>query len=197
MTWGGTKIFFREIVTLETWDMPQKVFFGAFWTHWRQVAVAPCQIIFSKIIFLSPPWVAVLKLWNNFFCFPTEKKKFLRRPYFGMNHCHFLTKKCAIFCVQYLQNYKLTPAPSKNCFAIFLLRVRSNKTDSRASKCLPSSQKQCCIFTSLFLWHRVGILGHKSQFDLIFSRHRREKVLVKLTWGLQNDSQGYKNRVVF
>jgi hypothetical protein len=33
MTWGGTKIFFREIVTLETADMPQKVFFGAFWTH--------------------------------------------------------------------------------------------------------------------------------------------------------------------
>jgi hypothetical protein len=24
------------------------------------------------------------------------------------------------------QNYKLTPAPSENCFAIFLLRVRSN-----------------------------------------------------------------------
>jgi hypothetical protein len=23
MTWGGTKIFFREIVTLETGDMPQ------------------------------------------------------------------------------------------------------------------------------------------------------------------------------
>jgi hypothetical protein len=33
MTWGGTKIFFREIVTLETGDMPQKVFFGAFLTH--------------------------------------------------------------------------------------------------------------------------------------------------------------------
>jgi hypothetical protein len=27
----------------------------------------------------------------------------------------------------HLQNYKLTPAPSENCFAIFLLRVRSNK----------------------------------------------------------------------
>jgi hypothetical protein len=26
------------------------------------------------------------------------------------------------------QNYKLTPAPSENCFAIFLLRVRSNKS---------------------------------------------------------------------
>jgi hypothetical protein len=30
MTWGGTKIFFREIVTPKTGDMPQKVFFGAF-----------------------------------------------------------------------------------------------------------------------------------------------------------------------
>jgi hypothetical protein len=38
-----------------------------------------------------------------------------------------LTEKCAIFCVRYSQNYKLTPAPSENCFAIFLLRVRSNK----------------------------------------------------------------------
>jgi hypothetical protein len=28
MTWGGTKNFFREIVTLKTGDMPQKVFFG-------------------------------------------------------------------------------------------------------------------------------------------------------------------------
>jgi hypothetical protein len=37
-----------------------------------------------------------------------------------------LTEKCAIFCVRYSQNYKLTPAPSENCFAIFLLRVRSN-----------------------------------------------------------------------
>jgi hypothetical protein len=32
MTWGGTKKN-SEIVTLETGDMPQKVFFGAFWTH--------------------------------------------------------------------------------------------------------------------------------------------------------------------
>jgi hypothetical protein len=28
MTWGGTKFFFIKIVTLETGDMPQKVFFG-------------------------------------------------------------------------------------------------------------------------------------------------------------------------
>jgi hypothetical protein len=53
----GTKKIIRE-----TGDMPQKVFFGAFWTHSRQVDDAPCQIFFSKIIFLSPPWVAVLKL---------------------------------------------------------------------------------------------------------------------------------------
>jgi hypothetical protein len=33
MTWGGTKKKFSEIVTLETGDMPQNVFFGAFWTH--------------------------------------------------------------------------------------------------------------------------------------------------------------------
>jgi hypothetical protein len=28
MTWGGTIIFFIEIVTLKTGDMPQKVLFG-------------------------------------------------------------------------------------------------------------------------------------------------------------------------
>jgi hypothetical protein len=72
MTWGGTKKKFREIVTLETGDMPQKVFFGAFWT----LAVAPCQIFFSKIIFLSPPWVAVLKLCKNFFGFLLKNKSF-------------------------------------------------------------------------------------------------------------------------
>jgi hypothetical protein len=27
MTWGGTRFFFIEIVTLETGDMPQKVLF--------------------------------------------------------------------------------------------------------------------------------------------------------------------------
>jgi hypothetical protein len=37
MTWGGTKIVFIKIVTLETGDMAQKVFFGAFWTHSRQI----------------------------------------------------------------------------------------------------------------------------------------------------------------
>jgi hypothetical protein len=125
---GRHQNFFREIVTLETGDMPQKVFIGVFWTQWRQVAVAPCQKKNSKIIFLSPPWVAVLKLWNKFFWFPSEKKKFLRRPYLCTNHWQFLTEKLSIFCVRYSQNYKLTPAPSENCFAIFLLRVRSNNS---------------------------------------------------------------------
>jgi hypothetical protein len=50
MTWGGTKkIFFIKIVTLETGDMAQKVFFGAFWTHWRQVTGPPCQKKVLKI----------------------------------------------------------------------------------------------------------------------------------------------------
>jgi hypothetical protein len=38
-------------------------------------------------------------------------------------------------------------------------------------------------------------LGHESQFDHIFSRQSREKILVKLTQGPQNDSQGHKNSV--
>jgi hypothetical protein len=36
LCWGGTKIVFIEIVTLETGDMPQKVLFGP-------IAEAPCQ----------------------------------------------------------------------------------------------------------------------------------------------------------
>jgi hypothetical protein len=36
MTWGGTKIFFSEIVTLETGDMPQKVFFGPIEGRWMR-----------------------------------------------------------------------------------------------------------------------------------------------------------------
>jgi hypothetical protein len=48
MTWGGTKINIIKIVTLETGDMPQKVFFGAFWTHWRRVTGPPCQKKVSK-----------------------------------------------------------------------------------------------------------------------------------------------------
>jgi hypothetical protein len=62
MTWGGTKIFFSEIVTLETGDMPQKVFlvfFGPIEGRWQW---HPVKTKNSKIIFLSPPWVAVLKL---------------------------------------------------------------------------------------------------------------------------------------
>jgi hypothetical protein len=49
MTWGGTKFFYIKIVTLETGEMPQKVLFGAFWTHWRQVTGPPCQKKVSKI----------------------------------------------------------------------------------------------------------------------------------------------------
>jgi hypothetical protein len=62
MTWGGTNIFFIKIVTLETGDMPQKVFFGVFWTHWRQVTGPTCQKKVSKISLTVAPWVAVLKL---------------------------------------------------------------------------------------------------------------------------------------
>jgi hypothetical protein len=49
MTWGGTKKNIIKIVKLETRDMPQKVFFGAFWTHWMQVTGPPCQKKVSKI----------------------------------------------------------------------------------------------------------------------------------------------------
>jgi hypothetical protein len=35
MTWGGTKKKIREIVTLETGDMHQKVFFGPIEGRWR------------------------------------------------------------------------------------------------------------------------------------------------------------------
>jgi hypothetical protein len=38
-------------------------------------------------------------------------------------------------------------------------------------------------------------LGHESQFDHIFSRQSREKILLKLTRGPQNDSRGHKNGV--
>jgi hypothetical protein len=33
MTWEGTNKKISKIVTLETGDMHQKVFFGDFWTH--------------------------------------------------------------------------------------------------------------------------------------------------------------------
>jgi hypothetical protein len=54
------------------------------------------------------------------------------------------------------------------------------------------------LYTSLFLWPEVGILGYKSQFDhIFFLRRRREKILVKLTRGPQNDSRGHKNSVEY
>jgi hypothetical protein len=49
MTWGGTKKNIIKMVTLETGDMPQKVFFGVFGTHWRQVTGPLWQKKVSKI----------------------------------------------------------------------------------------------------------------------------------------------------
>jgi hypothetical protein len=33
----------QNFIMTKTGDMPQKVFFGAFWTHSRQMDEAPCQ----------------------------------------------------------------------------------------------------------------------------------------------------------
>jgi hypothetical protein len=41
--------------------------------------------------------------------------------------------------------------------------------------------------------HPVTGAPVQSQFDHIFSRRRREQILVKLTRGPQNDSRGHKN----
>jgi hypothetical protein len=57
MTWGGTKKKFREIVTLETGD-----FFWCFLDPLKAGGGGTLSKKFSKIIFLSSPWVAVLKL---------------------------------------------------------------------------------------------------------------------------------------
>jgi hypothetical protein len=57
--------------------------------------------------------------------FSTENKKFSPVAVQNQNR-RFSVMKPQIFWHRYLQNYKLTPAPSENCFAIFLLRVRSN-----------------------------------------------------------------------
>jgi hypothetical protein len=74
-----------------------------------------------------------------------------------------LTEKGAIFCVRYSQNYKLTPAPSENCFAIFLLRVRSNKHHWAQSvlgsmgDCYKRVNQACCMIPSL-AW-RVRVIS--------------------------------------
>jgi hypothetical protein len=114
MTWGGTKNFFREIVTLETGDMPQKVFFGAFWTHCMKAGGGGTlsKIFFENYMF-KPAMGSCIKV-------PTEKKKVSKASYKSSNfshQCFFFAEKCAIFCVRYSQNYKLTPAPSENCEA--------------------------------------------------------------------------------
>jgi hypothetical protein len=57
MTWGGTKKKFREIVTLETGD-----FFWCFLDPLKAGGGGTLSKKISKIIFLSSPWVAVLKL---------------------------------------------------------------------------------------------------------------------------------------
>jgi hypothetical protein len=56
------------------------------------------------------------------------------------------------------QNYKLTPAPSENCFAIFLLRVRSKKNF------LFLYLKKISLFLVLSFGHRVHFRGQKLTF---------------------------------
>jgi hypothetical protein len=48
------------------------------------------------------------------------------------------------------QNYKLTPALSENCFAIFLLRVRSNNIDKKSIGNDPGDGDKLCLFLSLY-----------------------------------------------
>jgi hypothetical protein len=53
-----------------------------------------------------------------------------------------------------------------------------------------SLMKSCIL-----LKPELGILGHEIQFDHIFSSRSREKILVTLTGGPQNDFRGHKNIV--
>jgi hypothetical protein len=64
-----------------------------------------------------------------------------------------LTEKGAIFCVRYSQNYKLTPAPSENCFAIFLLRVHSKKCKVYFGNVLSCSVVSFAFRTSTLVEH--------------------------------------------
>jgi hypothetical protein len=50
------------------------------------------------------------------------------------------------------------------------------------------------IYITIFVT-RGRHFGAESQFDHIFSRQSRKKILVKLTQGPQNDSRGHKNSV--
>jgi hypothetical protein len=107
----------------------------------------------------------------------------------------------------------------KSVLLIFFLGFASKKydqTDSRAPKCLPRVTKTVMYIVKSWISERcttwgykfAGInfagthersdgvkLTHDSQFDHIFSRQSREKILVKLTRGPQNDSRGHKNSV--
>jgi hypothetical protein len=76
MTWVGTKKIIIKILTLETGDMPQKVFFGAFWTHWRQVTGPPCQKSLESMIKSCTMGSCIKVVKYFFFWFPTEKKSF-------------------------------------------------------------------------------------------------------------------------
>jgi hypothetical protein len=119
------------------------VLFGPIEGRWRW---HPVKKKFQKIIFLSPPWVAVLKLWNNFFWFPTEKKKFLRLllgvQISTTNHCLFLTGKCAI-----PENVPFSVFGIRKIINSLPLRVRSNKA---LQVKLPTIQSELRNFTNYY-----------------------------------------------
>jgi hypothetical protein len=52
MTRGGTQKEFIQILIIETGDMPQKVLFGPFLTHLRQVTEPPCQKKIENVILM-------------------------------------------------------------------------------------------------------------------------------------------------
>jgi hypothetical protein len=63
MMWGGTKKKFREIVTLETGDMSQKVFFWCFLDPLKAGGGGTLsKKKFENYIFKPATWVAVFKL---------------------------------------------------------------------------------------------------------------------------------------
>jgi hypothetical protein len=141
--WGGTKQNIIKIVTLETGDMPQKVFFGIFWTHWRQVTGPLCQKKVSKIWLKVAPWVAVLKLWNKFFLVSywkiivskrvprfmsiTEGNFQIFYQIFYYQNVQFLSEKRHIFCHRCIRKIINSLQLRRKLLRNFLLRVRSNK----------------------------------------------------------------------
>jgi hypothetical protein len=86
MTWGGTNFFFIKIVTLKTGDMAQKVFFGDFWTHWRQVTGPLCQKKSFKKKIKSCAMGGCIKVVYKKNWFPTEKKSCLQVLHLAVNH---------------------------------------------------------------------------------------------------------------